>query len=162
MSILSQLLQNMATEFDRLEQTVTQNLLENNENCEQSNRVTRPSWPSANWDLWARSQTFPSVDVSETGEAVTVRAEVPGVNREDLNVEVESNHVVISGSGRTDSSEHIENYVRRECHYEKFSRRIPFPCEVNSDKAKATYKDGVLVVWVPKTSSTQARRIKVE
>lgn len=106
----------------------------------------------------------PRVDVYETNENVVVKAEIPGVSKEDLNVYVDENSIRLSGQTKRDTEYKDENAYRTERFYGSFSRTIPLPVEVKSEQAKAEYKDGILSVTVPKVESTQmkGRRIDIQ
>lgn len=106
--------------------------------------------------------TSPRVDVYETNEDVVVKAEIPGVSKEDLNVYVDENSIRLSGQSKRDTEYKDENAYRTERFYGSFSRTIPLPVEVKSEQAKAEYKDGILSVTVPKVESTQMKGRRVD
>ncbi|HOM02435.1 MAG TPA: Hsp20/alpha crystallin family protein [Acetivibrio sp.] len=106
--------------------------------------------------------TSPRVDVFETEKNVVVKAEIPGVSKEDLNVYVDENYVKLSGQTKRDSEYKDENVYRSERYYGSFSRTIPLPVEVKSEQAKAEYKDGILSITVPKVESTQLKGKKID
>ena len=84
----------------------------------------------------------PRVDVYQTEEDVIVKAEIPGVSKEDLNVYVDENSIRLTGQTKRDERYKDENMYRTERFYGSFSRTIPLPVEVKSDRAKAEYKEG--------------------
>jgi len=106
----------------------------------------------------------PRVDVYQTDKEVVVKAEIPGVSKEDLNLLVDENTVKLSGQTRKEDRFSDENAYRTERYYGSFSRTIPLPAEVKSDEAKAEYKDGILTVTMPKMepSKTKGRRIDIQ
>jgi HSP20 family protein len=115
---------------------------------------------------FSMSPTFgkmmPAVDVSETPEAVTVNAELPGMGPEDVEIHVENNYLILHGEKKSESEEKKENAVHRECAYGSFSRSIPLPAEIQADKVTAKFKNGVLKVILPKSEKAQTKRITIE
>ncbi|MDQ8181962.1 Hsp20/alpha crystallin family protein [Pelagicoccus sp. SDUM812005] len=103
----------------------------------------------------------PRVEMEESEDAIKVVAELPGLAKEDFQVDLDDRYLTIRGekSGRSERKEghlHIS-----ECSYGSFTRVIPLPCEVDRDKAKAKYKHGELRLVLPKTESAKARRIEI-
>lgn len=107
--------------------------------------------------------SVPRVDVYQTEKDVVVKAEIPGVSKEDLDVYIEDNVIRLSGETRRDDEFKDDNIYRSERYYGRFSRTIPLPVEVQSEKARAEYKDGILKITVPKaeTSKIKGRRIDI-
>ncbi|MCR4435224.1 MAG: Hsp20/alpha crystallin family protein [Clostridiales bacterium] len=107
--------------------------------------------------------TSPRVDVYQTEKDVVVKAEIPGVSKEDLNVYVDENSIRLSGQTKRDDEFKSENMYRTERYYGSFSRTIPLPVEVKSEQASAEYKDGILSITVPKieASKMKGRRIDI-
>ncbi len=103
----------------------------------------------------------PLVDLSDNGQEYVVKAEVPGVNKEDLNIEVSANVIEISAESKEETKEEKKGYIRRERRYASFYRSIPLPDNVNPDKANADLKDGVLTVTLPKVSAQEKKGKKV-
>ncbi|HHU49585.1 MAG: Hsp20/alpha crystallin family protein [Caldicoprobacterales bacterium] len=106
----------------------------------------------------------PKVDVYQTEKDVVVKAEIPGVSKEDLNLYVDENSVRLSGQTRKENEFKEENAYRAERMYGSFSRVIPMPTEVKSDETQAEYKDGILTVRIPKMqpSKPKGRRIDIQ
>jgi HSP20 family protein len=105
----------------------------------------------------AEEQLFVPVDVFEDGESVIVKAELPGMRREDINVQLTPDSITISGEKRSESKIQEENYFRLECSRGSFTRTCQLPAETLSDKARAVFKDGVLEVRIPKSQETRER-----
>lgn len=105
----------------------------------------------------------PPLEVFERGDELVVRADLPGLSKEDVNVEVENEVLTISGERRQDYEDTSEGYYRSERRYGAFSRSIPLPEDVEADQVKANFRDGVLEVTMPKPQqeSSQRRRIDV-
>ena len=115
-------------------------------------------------DLWSSGlfgHSGPSVDLDEDDSNVHVTAELPGLTESDFNVEVTGNRLILRGEKKASREEKNRDYVYSECSYGSFSRVIDLPCEVQADKAKATYKHGVLKLTLPKSADAKAKRIKV-
>lgn len=106
----------------------------------------------------------PRVDIYETGQDVVVKAEIPGVSKEDLNVYIDDNSIRLSGNTKRDTEFKDENTYRSERFYGSFSRTIPLPVEVKPENARAEYKDGILSITVPKVESSKmkSRRIDIQ
>jgi len=106
----------------------------------------------------------PRVDVYETNDEVVVKAEIPGVSKEDLNIYVDENSVRLSGQTKKDTEYKDENAYRVERFFGSFSRTIPLPAKVKSEMAKASYQDGILSVTAPKVESSKmkGRRIDIQ
>jgi len=104
----------------------------------------------------------PAVDVAEDDEAIYVRAEIPGLDKDDFRVEVIGDCLVISGEKSTERERRGRGYYYAECAYGSFSRSIPLPCEIDLDRAEARYRHGVLSLRLPKSESARAREIKVK
>lgn len=124
-------------------------------------RPLRREWPG-----WGRLAPFegrmPKVDVLDRDDAIVIHAEVPGVTKDDLDVSLSEDSVTIKGStGREEEKEEGE-YHRREMTRGEFSRTIPLPTAVDGAKAKATFKDGVMELALPKVEKSKRRTIKVE
>lgn len=111
-----------------------------------------------------RAEAFwaPSVDVEETNEAVTVRAEIPGMNKEDIKVTVSDDVVLLSGERRHESDQKDKTYHRIERVYGKFQRTIGLPADVEGDKARASYKAGVLELVLPKSARAKAHEVQIK
>jgi HSP20 family protein len=104
----------------------------------------------------------PAIEVSEVGDAVVVKAQVPGVPKDQLEVEITADGLTLKGEVKEEKEEKKKDYHHREIRYGAFLRTIPFPVPVESDKATATLKDGVLQITVPKSASSKGKPVKVE
>jgi HSP20 family protein len=101
-------------------------------------------------------------DVHEDDACYTVKAEVPGVGKDDIDVRIEGNRVTVSAEVKRDQDEHKDGRVlRRERHYGYASRSFTLACDVDEAKAKATYKDGILELALPKKSKSSSRRLPI-
>ncbi len=108
-------------------------------------------------DLW-----HPSIDLSETTEAYQVKAELPGVRPDEINIEVHDDVVTITGERKEEKASDKEDCHIREMSYGKFTRSVRLPMPIDADKVKAKFDDGVLKVTLPKTEKTKPKRIEIE
>lgn len=99
----------------------------------------------------AGGSTFvPKTDVVETANAYEVHLALPGVNKEDFNIEVNDNHLIISGERKFQNEKKEKNYHAIETHYGSFSRSFMLPENVDASKINAKYNNGILEVSIPK------------
>jgi HSP20 family protein len=125
-------------------------------------RPFRGEWP---WGLEAEGRLehrLPRVDVIDREEAVVVRAELPGVDKKDLDVSMTENTVTIRATTHHEEKEETGDYHRSEILRGEFLRTIPLPVAVDGEKAKAAFKDGLLEVTLPKAEVAKRRAITVE
>ncbi|NPV47757.1 MAG: Hsp20/alpha crystallin family protein [Armatimonadetes bacterium] len=101
------------------------------------------------------------VNVYETDKEVVVKAELPGVKKEDLDVNIQDNTLTIRAQTREESEVKEESYYRRELRTGSFFRAVPLPVEVKEEELKASYENGVLTVTAPKAVEKKVGR-KVE
>jgi len=106
----------------------------------------------------------PRVDVKDGENDVQVRAELPGVSKDDLDVSVTDNTVTIKASTRQEHEEGRQegDYYRREIAYGDFARTVALPADVEADSARAHFEDGILELTLPKKEQAKRRRIQVE
>ncbi len=113
-------------------------------------------------ERWEVVEWAPAVDVSETEDEVIVKADLPGVKPEEIEINLVDNVLTIKGEKKRETEEKKENYYRVERYYGSFMRAIQLPSEVDVEKVKAQYKDGVLKVTLPKKPEAKKKLIKVE
>lgn len=104
---------------------------------------------------------IPPLDVEETKDAVIVRAELPGMKKEDIKVAISGDTLAISGERRHEAEEKGKTFCRIERAYGRFQRSVVLPAEIDGDKAKAAYKAGVLELTLPKSARSKAHEINV-
>ena len=97
----------------------------------------------------------------ETAHAVIIRIEVPGMRKEDLDISIQANVLVVRGVKRSEGEHEGRRYSLMERAYGTFERTIPIPHEIDRDRAEVTYRDGVLTVVLPKTEPTPPRQLSV-
>jgi HSP20 family protein len=123
-----------------------------------------PRWPWAGWpfEKGGKEGWSPSVDVYDEDGAVVVKAEVPGLSKDEVHVKVEAECLIIEGERRTETEKKDKDYYFCEREYGSFYRRIPLPARVDAAKAEAHVKDGVLTVKVPRAEpAPEAKQIPI-
>ena len=104
----------------------------------------------------------PAIDVADTPAAVIVKAHVPGVSKENLQVNVTDTAFTLKGEVQEDTTTEDKTYHRREIHYGAFARTITLPTTVQAEHATAQLKDGVLEVTIPKREATTAKDVPIQ
>jgi HSP20 family protein len=105
---------------------------------------------------------MPSLDVYEEKDSVVVKAELPGMKKEDVEVNLAGENLTIKGEKKEDKEVKEDDYYRRERSYGSFLRTIALPCDVKSDEITASFKDGVLEIRMPKTEEAKKKSISVK
>jgi HSP20 family protein len=105
---------------------------------------------------------MPPVDVVEEENEYIVKVELPGVNKDDVKITLESNILTIRGEKKDEKEIKEKNYHRMERSYGSFQRSFTLPTTVKNDKIDASYKDGVLVVTLPKAEESKPKQIEVK
>ena len=117
------------------------------------------------WPTFERETDFtwsPRVNVNETDNEITIDVELPGIDKKDVKVEVKDNILSISGERKNEKKTENAESRRVERHYGKFERTFGLPDTVEADNVSAKYKDGVLVLTLPKTEKAKPKEIAVE
>jgi len=106
----------------------------------------------------------PHVDIYEDEKEVIVKAELPGMKKADIDINISDDMITISGEKKAEEKVEKKNYFRMERSYGSFTRKLHLPAATISDKAKATFTEGVLEIRIPKTAEAQAkvRKIRVD
>ncbi|HEX5140622.1 MAG TPA: Hsp20/alpha crystallin family protein [Dehalococcoidia bacterium] len=104
--------------------------------------------------------SFP-VEVSETDNEIEVKASLPGVKPEEVDVTVQNDVLTIKAEHKDTAEEKKRDYYRREIRYGSFQRSLSLPISVDSDKAEATFENGELYLRLPKAEAVKAKQIKV-
>jgi HSP20 family protein len=117
-----------------------------------------PWW--ARWPALAE-EVSPAMDIYEESGDIVVKAEVPGMKKEEIHIDINEKTVTVSGEKKKEEKVERKNYVHLERAYGSFARTFALPAEVQTDKARATFKDGVLELRVPKTAEAASRNRKV-
>jgi len=116
--------------------------------------VDEPSLLNSTW--------IPAVDVAEENDAYVVKVELPGVNKDDVKITLESNILTIRGEKKVENEVKEKNYHRTERSYGAFQRSFTLPTSVKSDEIDAVYKDGILTVALPKAEEAKPKQIEVK
>ena len=103
----------------------------------------------------------PPVDIYENGDSLVLKAELPGINPDDVEVRVEDNTLYLKGERKFEKEVKEENYHRVERAYGSFARTFSLPNSIDSDKVAANYKDGVLTLTLPKREEAKPKSIKI-
>ncbi|WJW76630.1 Hsp20/alpha crystallin family protein [Thiohalobacter sp. IOR34] len=119
------------------------------------------------WPSWAEmpavySGPGPKVDIIDREDEILLRAELPGVDKKDIDISVNEDSVTLKGSTKLEHKEEKGDYVRSEIAQGSFSRTLTLPASVDPDKAKASFKDGILELTLPKQARSKRKTIKVE
>ena len=104
----------------------------------------------------------PAVDLFEDKNDIVVKAELPGMEKENVEVKLTDHMLTIKGEKKKEEEIKEENYYRSERSYGSFIRTLELPADVHADKVKASFKNGVLEVRLPKTEEAKSKEIKVK
>jgi HSP20 family protein len=104
----------------------------------------------------------PAVDIHEEKDKYIIKADLPGIKQEELDVSVEDDTLTIRGERKLEKEEKQKNYYRSERAYGAFQRSFALPSSVDAAKINASYKDGVLHITIPKTEETKKKSIKID
>ena len=104
---------------------------------------------------------FPPINVFRRGEDFTIVAELPGVQKEELDIQIKGDQVRIQGRKSTECDEEVSVH-RRERGAGKFDRTLSVPAEIDADRVRAEFRDGVLAVHLPRAESDKARSVSID
>jgi HSP20 family protein len=104
---------------------------------------------------------YPSINIEESKDNVIVTAELPGMKKDDIKVTISEGKLTVSGERNFEKEEKDKTYHRIERRYGSFRRAISLPTEVKSDKAKATYEQGLLKIEIPKSEKVKPKEIGI-
>ena len=125
------------------------------------NLHSRAGWPFSStddsWGSWA-----PLVDVFEKGDDLVIRAEIPGVTKEDIDVQVEGNSLVLRGERKREKEFNEDDAYRLERAYGNFVRSFHLPKTVDATRIAATYTNGVLEITLPKAESSKPKKVDIK
>lgn len=113
-------------------------------------------------EIAAVADWSPQVDIMEGPNEFTIKAEIPEVNKDDVKITIDNGVVTIQGERKQEKEEKDKKFHRIERFYGSFSRSFSLPDNVNASAAKATFKDGVLTLQIPKTAETKPKGIEVK
>jgi HSP20 family protein len=121
------------------------------------NLLGRPSPMAGIERMWA-----PAVDMYETRDELVITAELPGLNQKDIHLSITGDMLTIRGERQRAQDVSPDNYYRGERWWGKFERTLPLPIPVEAGKVKASYRDGVLTVTLPKADQIKPKEIKID
>ena len=130
------------------------------------NRLNRmfnvPYWPQGQMsDETGMGMWNPAVDLYEKDDHFVIKAELPGVDKKDIAIDLKDRVLTLSGERSYENEVKEENYYRRERSYGKFQRAFTLPADVDSDKIKAEFKDGLLQIEVPKPEQQKPKQVTI-
>ncbi|MDD4931095.1 MAG: Hsp20/alpha crystallin family protein [Candidatus Colwellbacteria bacterium] len=103
-----------------------------------------------------------TIDVYQTDEEIVIESTIAGVEPDELDIDISSESVTVRGERHKTETVADENYLYQECYWGKFSRSIILPQEVDPDKAKADFKNGILKIRLPKIAKGKTRKLKIK
>jgi HSP20 family protein len=104
----------------------------------------------------------PSVDMFDKKDEIVVKAEIPGVEKENISISLSDNMLTIKGEMKKEEEVKEEDYYYSERSYGSFSRSLNLPAKVQAEKIKASFKNGILEIHLPKAEEAKPKEIKVE
>ena len=143
-------------ELDRLQNEVNRLFEGYNSNAD----VPAPARQNSGAALMARAWS-PAVDIAETQNEVVLRAELPGLKQDDIDIELTGDTLTLRGERKFENEERKDNFVRVERSYGRFQRSFTLGVPVQNDQVSATYRDGVLEIHLPKSEQTRPRKVQV-
>ena len=117
-------------------------------------------WPLAR--AFRGGRWWPAVDMVDEVDKLLIKAELPGLDKDDIDITVEGNTLIISGQKKEQAEEKGRDYYCAERRYGSFRRELPLPSGVDTDKIEASYRDGVLNLTLPKTERAKGKRIEIK
>jgi HSP20 family protein len=105
---------------------------------------------------------FPAVDISETPQEYRIRAEIPGMKKEDTKISVNNNVLTLSGEKKSEAKHEDKKYHRVESYYGAFRRSFVLPDAIKADKVSANFKDGILNVTIPKSEESKEKNVDIK
>jgi HSP20 family protein len=118
-------------------------------------------WPAMP-RLMEEIEPTPSVDIYEEGDNIILKSEMPGMTKEDIEVNLTDDTITLSGEKKKEEKEEKKDYYSLERSFGSFKRSFALPSEVQSDKAKASFKDGVLKITIPKSEAKKKKEKKIK
>ncbi len=114
------------------------------------------------WEDTASSIRGVAADVYETPEAVVVEMATPGINPEDININVMGDTLTISGESKQEEKTEKRDYYQKQIRYGNFAQSVTLPATVQSDRAEATFNNGILKVILPKSEEAKPKKIQIK
>jgi HSP20 family protein len=123
------------------------------------NRLFDFSWPSRDSGLF--SGWSPALDVHDDKDQLTVQVELPGLQKDQIDISLHDGVLTVSGERKTDRERKEGETFRSERYFGKFQRSVTLPAQVDASKVKASYKDGILTIELPKAEEAKPRQIAI-
>ncbi len=117
--------------------------------------------PTRRFRFFEEDELFPLVDITETDNDLILRADLPGIDPNDINISLSDGILTIKGEKKQEKEEETEDYHIIERSYGTFTRQIQLPKSIESDQASASYKNGVLKIVLPKKEESKRKEIKI-
>ncbi|MCD6284162.1 Hsp20/alpha crystallin family protein [bacterium] len=114
------------------------------------------------WITEAEAEGQLTIDVYQTTNDIVIKSTIAGVKPEDLDISITNDMVTIKGRRDKDEKVKPEDYYYQECYWGPFSRSVILPVDIEADKAKATMKNGILTIRLPKAEKVKTRKIVVK
>ncbi|QIR35569.1 Hsp20/alpha crystallin family protein [Tolypothrix sp. PCC 7910] len=127
----------------------------------QMNRLFEELMPTTNGGKDIGFGFVPAAEIEETDDTIRLKLEIPGLEAKDINVEVTTDSVSISGERKSETKTEENGVARSEFRYGKFQRVIPLPSQIQHEKVEAEYKDGILKLTLPKAEADKQKVVKV-
>jgi len=125
-------------------------------NINNSSDKNKPAWPVSS------EEGELAIDLYETQESLILQAVIGGMKANDLDISITNDMITIRGERKREESGEIDKFFYEECFWGAFSRSIILPQEINADKAKATIKNGLLTIILPKLEKTKKKILEIE
>ena len=123
--------------------------------------MSRIGFPALGESGWPSQMNAPKVDLVDKGKELVLRAEIPGISKDELKITLTDDTVTIRGETHKETKDEKGDYHRREITRGSFQRTLALPSSVDGEKARASFKDGVLELVLPKIDKPGARSVKV-
>src|SRR4028119_825822 len=104
---------------------------------------------------------IPAMELADTGDNFVLKAQLPGIDPKDIDVQVTREAISISGERRYENTNEKSGYARSEFRYGKFRRVLPLPAHIQNDSVQAEYKDGILMLTLPKVTEARNKVVKI-
>ena len=126
------------------------------------NRLMDSMFGNTYCDEDAQCEWAPAVDISETQDNISIKADIPGMKKDDIRVVVHENTLTLKGERQSEKKEEKTNYYRTERTYGSFYRSFTLPSMVDAAKIKANYTNGVLEIVLPKVEEAKPKEIAID
>jgi len=130
------------------------------------NKIIKDTFGELDFPEFAMEKTFktwrPAVEMSEWEGTYTIKAELPGIAKDNIDIDLREDSITIKAENKSVTEEKNENLYKSELKYGKFLRTLSFPSKVNTNDVKAEFKDGILIIEVPKSKEETEKHTKVE